>query len=130
MTGGQTRFNLGWSEKDIKTAEVFLCYVLIPEWLGNLTGEMIFDRISATGLPLPKVMASAAQLASPRKRDDTEGCPHLIEARLIRHLQAKAALARYTLPEIVPSLTFRRWSRLQLKEEQRSLLLRAGGVRA
>lgn len=124
-----TRFNLGWYEKDVKTAETLLCYVLVPEWLGILTGEMIFDRISFRGSPIPAVKASAAQLASPRKRDDTEGCPHLIEARLIRHLQVQATLGQHSLPEIIPSTTFRRWSGLQLTDQQRARLLLAGGVR-
>jgi hypothetical protein len=66
--------------------------------------------------------------AGPRLREDTEGVGHPIEAKLIRALQLRASQAAIILPEIVPSLTFRSWSRLELTEGQRLLLRRASGL--
>jgi hypothetical protein len=123
-----TKFNLAWHEKDIKRAESYLVYVLVPAWLRDLSTEMIFDRVSFAGVPLPRVRAWAGQLASPRAREDQEGVPHPLELKLIRSLQVKADLAHNPLPVIVATTKFRSWSQLELPKERREILLRAGGA--
>lgn len=128
MSEAPRRYNLGWYRKDLATAESYLVYVLVPDGLGAFHGTMELERISWSGLPLGKVAAGAKDLASPRRPEDTDGVPLLVEQKLIRRLASRAAMAHNILPEIVPSLRARGWSQLELTERQRRLLLRAGGV--
>jgi len=122
------KYNLGWYRRDVATAGSYLVYVLVPDWLGSFAGTMEFERISASGLPLPEVRATAGDLASPRRPEDTEGVPLHLEQRLIRALQLKAGRAKNTLPEIVPTTKNQGWSKMPLDEKQRKQLLRAGGI--
>jgi hypothetical protein len=122
------RYNLGWYRRDVATAGSYLVYVLVPDWLGAFTGAMDFERISGSGLAIPKVSASTSDLASPRRSGDPEGTPLLIEQRLIRAIQVRATRGHNTLPEIVPSTKAREWSQMPLDEKQLRQLLRAGGV--
>jgi hypothetical protein len=121
------RYNLGWYRRDIATAASYLVYVLVPDWLGAFPGAMEFERISGSGLAIPKVFASIGDLASPRRSGDPEGIPLLIEQRLIRALQVRATRAHNTLPEIVPSIKTRGWARLPLDDKQLRKLLLAWG---
>ena len=122
------RYQLGWYCRDIATATSYLTYVLVPDWLGAFSGPMEFERISGSGLALPKVRASAGELASPRQAGDPEGAPLLLEQRLIRALQVRATRAHNTLPEIVPSSKTRGWAQFPLDEKQLRKLLLAGGL--
>jgi len=120
--------NLWWYRRAVATAGSYLVYVRVPDWLGSFAGAIEFERISASGLPLPDVRATAGDLASPRRHEDTEGVPLHLEQRLIRALQLKADRARNTLPEIVPTTRNRGLSQMPLDEKQRKQLLRAGGI--
>jgi hypothetical protein len=122
------RYNLGWYRRDIATAASYLVYVLVPDWLGAFPGAMEFERISGSGLAIPKVFASTGDLASPRQAGDPEGVPLLGEQRLIRALQVRATRAHNTLPEIVPSIKSRGWAQMPLDEKQLRQLLRGGGL--
>jgi hypothetical protein len=77
---------------------------------------------------LEKVRATVKELASPRQQDDTEGVGHPLESQLIRVLTVRAGQAGHILPQVVPSVAFRGWSRLALSDKERGRLLRAGGV--
>ena len=122
------RFNLGWYRGDIATAESYLIYVLVPDWLGSFHGTVELERISASGYLERAVSAASADLASPRRPAEPEGIPLLLEQRLIRAIQVRATRARNTLPEIVPSTTGRGWAKLELTDRQRRQLLRAAGI--
>lgn len=130
MSGRLSGYNLAWYKPNVPESGRFLVYVLVPVWMGVFAGTVEFEAINSSGRPLPKVRAAMTDLASPRKRDDTEGIGHPLEVQLIRALGIRAGLASHVLPEVVPSSTFRGWSRLVLTEMQRTLLLRAGGVLA
>ncbi len=128
MSERPRQYNLGWYRKDVPTAESYLVYVLVPAGLGAFQGNMELERISGSGLPLEKVAAGMKDLASPRRPEDTEGVPLLLEQRLIRRLAAKAVMAHNILPDIVASVGTRTWAQLELTGRQRAILLRAGGV--
>lgn len=123
-----TGYNLAWSERNLADCDRFLVYVLVPVWLGVFSGANDFETINSCGRPLEKVRATVKELASPRSREDTEGVGHPLESQLIRVLTVRAGQAGHVLPHLVPSVSFRGWSRLELSERDRDRLLRAGGV--
>jgi len=125
----ESRVNhLAWHRAHITENQQLLVYVLLPTWLGAFHGSIELEAINWCGRPVPKIRAAAADLASPRRREDTEGMGHPLEIRLIRHLGVRAGQAGHILPQLVPSTELRGWARLELSEEQRRRLCRAGGV--
>lgn len=122
------KYNLGWHRGDLKGAAKYLVYVLVPFWQGYFAGEMELEKISFSGVSLGRFKLRCVDLASPRLKGDTEGVFHPVEAILIRQLEVKARNACHTLPLIVPSITFRGWSRMTLSSAERKLLLNAGGA--
>jgi|SRR5215213_4443877 len=121
-------YHLAWYRQNIAECDNFLVYVLVPTWLGVFSSSVAFEAINSCGRPLPKVRATMADLASPRKEEDTHGVGHPLEVQLIRKLGVRAGQAGHILPQIVPTSRFRGWSRLVLSEPQLLRLLRAGGV--
>jgi hypothetical protein len=121
-------FHLAWYRGDIPNASTYLTYVLVPVWRNGFEGTLTFDRITAVGLPIPPVRATTQDLTSPRLMDDTQGSPHALEVQLIDQLRVKATRARNELPTVVPTLTFRRWSGLEIPAETRRKLLLLGGA--
>lgn len=126
--GEAARYNLGWHRIDVKRAATELCYVLVPADLDQIIGFVPLQRIRWNGAPEAPLHATAVNLASARLRDDTEGQSHPLEIKLIQILRERAEQAGHSLPEIVPSLRFRDWSRMELSPDEREALLRAGGV--
>lgn len=121
-------YNLAWYGPNLPDCDRFLVYVLVPVWLGIFSGANDFESINSCGRPLDKVRATTKELASPRRREDTEGVGHPLEIQLIRALTFRAGQAGHILPQVVPSVAFRGWSRLALSEKDRGRLFRAGGA--
>lgn len=128
MTERSRVYHLAWHRLHITDSDRFLVYVLVPAWLGVFSGSVELEAINFCGRPLAKVRAAMKDLASPREQEDTEGAGHPVEAQLIRVLGSRASQAGHILPQIVPTTTFRGWSRMELSEGQRLKLLRAGGA--
>jgi hypothetical protein len=128
MSESPETFHLAWHRLDVPKASEYLIYTLVPSHVRAFKGSLKLHRISFSGVEIDDVMASAFDLASPRRAECPEGEADPVEVRLIRHLQIRAGRAQNILPAIVPARTSRDWSRLSLGEGERRRLLRAGGA--